>query len=296
LEKISDSEFKALISLLDDPDEEVIMHVSAKLMELGIKGVEQLEKAWETASDVLQQSRIENLIQDIQFQKLKSELTQWKNQDSHDLLLGAILVAKFRYPELDESVIYSAIDKLVQAIWLELHNGLTPLEEVHVINNVLYKLSGFIGEQEAFKDPNLAYINRVLEIRKGNSNSLGILYLILCNELNIPVYGIDLPYYFILAYVSGQYDRETAHLVSREHISFYINPVNEGIVFQHKQIDDYLQQMNVAPKNKHFVPCSNISVISALLRNLALCHEQKGDLDAAVKLRELIVLLKEVSV
>jgi regulator of sirC expression with transglutaminase-like and TPR domain len=292
LEKISDSEFKALISLLDDPDEEVIMHVSSKLMELGIKGVEQLEKAWETSSDELQQTRIENLIQDIQFQRLKAELKQWKNQDSNDLLLGAILVAKFRYPELDQSIIYTTIDKLVQAIWLELHNDLTPLEEIHVINNVLFKLSGFIGEQEAFKEPNLGYINRLLELKKGNSNSLGILYLILCKELNIPVYGIDLPYYFILAYVNGHYSDADAASKTKSDIKFYINPVNEGIVFQHKQIDDYLNQMNVTPQNQHYLPCNNVAIITALLRNLALCYEQKGDAQAGGKLRELISIIK----
>ena len=53
--KITDSEFKALISLLDDPDEEVLFHVSKRIRELGIRGVEKLETAWELAADELTQ-------------------------------------------------------------------------------------------------------------------------------------------------------------------------------------------------------------------------------------------------
>ena len=209
MKEISDNEFKALISLLDDPDEEVIMHVSNKLQELGVKGVSKLEIAWESASDLLQQTRIEQVISDIQFGTLKEELAQWKQKDANDLLLGAILIAKFQYPDLDESEIYVSIDKLVQAIWLELNNGLTSLEETHVINNVLFKLTGFKGEQDGLIEADLSYINKVLELKKGNSNSLGILYLVLCKELNIPIYAIDLPHYFVLAYIGNFYDRDS---------------------------------------------------------------------------------------
>ena len=62
MENISESEFKALISLLEDPDEVVLHHVSSRLKELGIKGVEKLENEWESAGDNLTQSRLEDLI------------------------------------------------------------------------------------------------------------------------------------------------------------------------------------------------------------------------------------------
>ncbi len=294
---ISDSEFRALISLLDDPDEEVLHHVSNRLKELGIKGVEKLESEWESAGDHLTQARIEDLIKDIQFDRLKNELINWKDKDAEDLLLGAILVAKFMYPELDESVIYATIERLTQTIWLELNNGLTPLEEVYVFNNVFYKLTGFIGEQDGFNKPELAYINKVLEVKKGNSQALGIIYLVLCNRLNLPVYGIDLPYYFILAYISKEVPFDDVTDIKKTDVSFYINPVNEGTIFQSKQIGEYLKKMNIRPKYKHYLPCDNVTIITSLIHYLFMCYEQKGEKNNALKMKELYDLfIQEVDV
>ncbi len=293
MDKITENEFRALISLLDDPDEEVIYHVSNRLKDLGIHGVEKLENAWEYTGDELRQSRLEDLINDIQFDRLKSELIKWRDKDSEDLLLGAILVAKFKYPDLDESLIYSTVDRLTQAIWLELNNGLTPLEEIHVFNNVFYKLTGYIGEQDGFSKPDLGYINKVLELKKGNSQALGILYLVLCKELNLPVFGIGLPYYFILAYVKNGFTNEDIPEIKKRDISFYINPVNEGTVFQSKQIGEYLKQMDVRPKPSHYLPYNNIEILRSLIYHIFMCYEQKGDVNHAAKMKELYDLLVE---
>ncbi|MCP4124570.1 MAG: hypothetical protein GY751_22730 [Bacteroidetes bacterium] len=286
---ISENEFDALISLLDDPDDEVLFHVSRRLKEMGIHGVEKLELAWEHAADELTQSRIEDLIRDIQFTRLRSELLKWKSKDHDDLLLGAILLAKFRYPDLDESVIYSTIERMAQSIWLELNNGLTPLEEVHVFNNVFYKLTGFIGEQENFSNPELGFINKVLEMKKGNSHALGVLYLILSQKLNLPVYGIDLPYYFILAYIKDEHGPVSE--ISKSDISFYINPVNEGTVFQAKQIGEYLKKMDIRIKRKHYLPCDNVGVLRALAHYLYLCYEQRKEVQNTAHMKELFELL-----
>ena len=290
---VTKSEFEALISLLDDPDEEVLFHVAGRIRELGIHGVEKLELAWEHASDELTQNRIEDLIRDIQFVRLKEELILWKEKDNDDLLLGAILIAKFRYPEMDESVIYTAIERLTQSIWLELNNGLTPLEEIHVFNNVFYKLTGFIGEQENFTNPELGFINKVLEMKKGNSHALSVLYLVLCHKLHLPVYGIDLPYYFILAYIKDDDVNFDLTLVSRSDISFYINPVSEGTVFQSKQIGEYLKKMEVESSRKHYLPVDNIGVIKSLINYLFLCYEQREEKMNASHMKELYGIFEE---
>lgn len=291
--KITDSEFEALIKLLDDPDEEVLFHVSKRIRQLGIKGVEKLEQAWEHAADELTQHRIEDLIKDIHMTRLQDEFQHWINEDSDDLLLGAILVARFRYPELDESVIYSTVERLTQTIWLELNNDLTALEEVHVFNNVFYKLSGFIGEQENFTDPELGFINRVLELKKGNSHALGILYLILCQKLDIPVYGIDLPYYFILAYVNSTDAECDPDGFTKDDIAFYINPVNEGTIFQSKQIAEYMKKMELPVKRHHYLPVDNLGVIRSLVHYLYLCYEQRNEAAEARHMKELLDLFED---
>lgn len=286
-EGISDSEFKALISLLDDPDEEVLFHVSRRLKDLGIHGVEKLEIAWEHAGDELTQDRIEDLIQEIQLSRLLEEIQRWRDNDSDDLLLGAILLAKFRYPELDESILISAIDALKDSIWLELNNDLTPLEEIHVFNNVFYKLTGFIGDNEDLTNPDLGFINKVLELKKGNSHALGVLYLSLCQRLHIPVYGVPLPFFFVLAYV----DDDHINQLTTKDIAFYINPVHEGTIFQKKQISEYLKKVDVSQNKRYFLPVDNVTVIASLAEYLCQCFEKRGEDSQAIAMRSIFDLL-----
>ncbi len=59
---LSENEFKALIHLLDDDDDEVTHHVWSTLIALGPSGVERLEAEWLTASDPELQRRLEDAI------------------------------------------------------------------------------------------------------------------------------------------------------------------------------------------------------------------------------------------
>ena len=86
MEQITENEFKALISLLDDPDEEVIHHVSNRLKDLGIRGVNKLEDAWEFAGDEVTQSRIEDLIKDIKVTNNSKQVNEILNKESLDLI------------------------------------------------------------------------------------------------------------------------------------------------------------------------------------------------------------------
>ena len=51
------------------------------------------------------------------------------------------------------------------------------------------------------RQPRPFLINKTLEARKGNAISNGIIYIVLCELLDIPVRAINIPRQFILAYV-----------------------------------------------------------------------------------------------
>ena len=67
MNNLSDNEFRALITLLDDNDKEVFSHVSDKLFSLGVEGIPMLESAWESSENQVIQTRLEDLINKIQF-------------------------------------------------------------------------------------------------------------------------------------------------------------------------------------------------------------------------------------
>ncbi|MFM8963974.1 MAG: HEAT repeat domain-containing protein [Sphingomonadales bacterium] len=78
---------KALVRLIDDPDELVFQQVRDELMKFGPDVVPVLEQSWEQDYyGLLFQDRIENLIHDIQFEAVKHQLNTWLQSPDKDLL------------------------------------------------------------------------------------------------------------------------------------------------------------------------------------------------------------------
>ena len=125
-----------LIQLLDDTDTEVAEHVEEQLLAYGLDAIPLLEEAWSKSFDPLLQSRIERIVHRIQLDSLKADLKIWTLNESANLLKGAILAAKYQYPDLEEKIIHEKIEKIKKDVWLELNDNLTALENVKVLNHI----------------------------------------------------------------------------------------------------------------------------------------------------------------
>jgi len=184
-------EISALFHLIDDPDEEVFSSVSDRIVSLGRAIIPNLENLWETTPDQNVQERIEMLIHKLHFRDLVEEFTEWKNGTS-ELLQGALLVSKYRYPEMNTTTTLQEMEKIRRNIWLELNSYLTPLEQVNVITGILYSYYKLKGNEVAYDFPEDFLINKVIEQKKGNAITNGILYLIICELLDIPIKAINI--------------------------------------------------------------------------------------------------------
>ncbi len=195
------SELKALISLLEDPDDEINSRVSEIIRSQGVEIIPILEKTWEQSADEKLQGKIEDLIQNIHFIYIESLLKAWVASDTHDLLEGAYIVARLQYPDLQYQYLANIIDDLKQDIWLELNPNLTALEKIRIMNHFLFNVHKFSGNVYNIYSPHNSYINQVLETKKGNPVSLSIMYICIAQKLGMPVYGINLPRNFLTAYL-----------------------------------------------------------------------------------------------
>lgn len=286
------NEIKALISLLDDPDELVFDQIRLKLESMGASIIPVLEDAWEhEAYGILFQSRVENIIHNIQFDRVKSELKNWASTPDKDLLQGMLALAKYQYPEMDIEEINRVIDKLEKDIWLEFHDGLTALEKLKVFNHILFDVHGFEGNKKHYHSPDNSFINRVLESKKGNPISLAVLYLILSKRLDLPVYGVNLPRHFILAWgdrmeLPSNKDEQDAKIL------FYINPFSGGSVFGKSDIEAFLKELKLKPNPIFFLPCSSYDIMVRTMNNLIHSYEQEGQGHKAEEIRELQRIIK----
>ena len=277
---MSNKELQALISLLDDPDDQIFDKIRGKLISFGDDIIPHLESAWESSFDNLLQNRIENIIHFLQFDTIKKELINWKNSE-RDLIEGAIIIAKYQYPDIEENEIKGFIKQLTQDIWLELNENLTALEKVKVINRIVFDAYGFYGNTKNINSPKNSYINNVIERKKGNPITLGIIYLAVCNNLNVPMYGVDIPAHFILAYAEDP-----------ANVLFYLNVFNRGTVFGTYDIDKFLEQLKLEPKDEHYNPCTNLTTIKRLVQHLIYTYDNLGYVEKKEELEELYNLLK----
>ncbi len=274
---IHDNEIHALISLLDDNDPEVFDHVAEKLLSLGPLVIDKLEDAYTTIPNALMQERIEDLIHKIQFAIVEKDLAKWVEFESADLLKGIIIVTRHQYPELDEEKLLVNISRIQKDIWIGINSYLSPLEQQNVVNQTLFSNYQFLRLQSSDDEMRYVYLNNVLESFKGNHFSLGLLYLILCQQLDLPVYGVALGTHFILArtkdYIIDFDDPEK----NKQEVLFYINPYNKGLAFSEREIGIYLKKLEIDPNEKYYLPASNKFIVKEYIQYLIKMYTKPAD-------------------
>lgn len=275
---IKESELKALVTLLEDEDEEIVTHVERKLMEIGTEVIPMLEQQWEINFNPITQRRIEDLIHTLQFELVQERLSDWKDHRSDDLLEGLWVVATYQYPDLDLEELRQEIHELYIEVWREMRDDLAPMDQVRILNNVFFDRLKYRANTKNFHSPANSMINAVLDSKKGNPISLCSLYLLVAQKLDLPIFGVNLPNLFILTYKT-------------ENTEIYINCFSKGLIFTRADIDNYLDHLNITKQELFYRPCSHIAIILRSLRNLVVSFEKLGDYH---KSDEIKVMLKRL--
>lgn len=286
---MNEKEISSLIRLLDDPDTEVFAHVEEKLATLGPPVVTLLENRWEQSFDALEQTRIENLISKIQFRQVSDDLEQWIKTGSSDLLKGLMIINRYQYPALDEQKVRDQLKDLYEQIANHRSFEIEPADYVLLINHILYEKSGFSGNTGNYHDPQNSFISQVLESRKGNPLLLACVYLLMAEKLGLPIYGINLPKHFILAYAvqPGQL------LMMGEDILFYINAFNGGQMIGRHDVISYLKQLGMSLDDRYLLPCTNLDIVTRVLHNLSTAYSKLGNGQKLNDIEYLLEIIKK---
>jgi len=284
------NEIVSLINLLDDPDENIFQHVQDKLIQIGVEAIPYLERSWEENKYTgLFQVRIETLIDTIQFNQIIADLSGWNNSEKN-ILDGWILLTKWQFPGINESIIKGKIEEIKNDIWIEIKGKQTAQEKILTFNKVFYTNYKFQGNTKNYHSPINSFIHTVLETKHGNPLSLAILYSTIAQMLHIPIYGVNLPNHFILAYVESDLRFNDFKNLNRKDILFYINAFSNGSILNEKDIHSFLKQLKIEPNESFYIPCSNKTIILRIITNLISSYQQLGN----IKKVEQLILLKEI--
>lgn len=286
-------EIQALFHLIDDPDDEVYDTVANQLLHYGKEIIPGLEHLWETTEDEDVQDRIAQLIHRVHFQDIQKELQHWADTASPELLRGAILVAKYQYPDMNIPFLLTQFDQVRRNLWLELNNYLTPIEKVNTFNGILYNYYKIQGHELSEQKPEHFFINKVLESKQGNAFTIGALYVALAELLDIPVLAVSIPRQFLLAYVDTLQHFYARGSEAMQQNSFYIDPMN-GMIYTQNDVEFYLNKIGVNPRlQEHYNTLNTVQVVHRMLTELGLCYTHHHEEERAEEIRLLLEILEQ---
>ena len=199
-----------------------------------------------------------------------------------------MLLSKFRYTDLDEEKYSMLCGKLKQNIWLEMNQNLTALEKVKVLNHIFYEVYKFRGQLPGKTGLNDYFLNTLMDTKKGSAISLGILYIAMARNMDIPLFGVDLQQHFVVAYMDDTIPAKQPGEYSEDEVLFYIAVANKGSVFTANEIDHYLAQIKAKPKPQYFLPAGNVTVIRRLINEMTEAYLKEGKHDLADQMNKLL--------
>ncbi len=299
--KVNEAEVQALISLLDDTDQEVVQQVTERLLSYGELVLPFLEDRYLSEQQATIQGKIHSIIDQIQNASLHSQLQAWAEGGGVDLFEGYFLITKFRYPELNRQTLNNLIDKIKLDAWLELSFQLSALDKIRILNRVFYDVHGFKGDSDKYHAPENSYLNKVLETHRGNPISMAMVYAIVAQRLNIPVFGVNLAQHYVLAYkdvpdlnIAGIAFQSATTLDPQGagDVLFYINAFSKGAVFSKWNIDQFLRERGLKPQAIFYEPCSNVDTLTRVCRNLIYSYERLDDHQRVEGIKSLLDVLQ----
>ena len=204
-------------------------------------------------------------------------------EDSIDLAVAALLIAKDEYPDLDIHNHLKKIDELAKRV----NNQLNSVKEksfltiIQQINMVLFEQEGFYGNIRDYYDPRNSFLNEVLNRRTGIPVTLSLVYMEIGKRLGIQFFGIGMPGHFI---VKGWYQGS----------SLLIDPFHQGRLLNEEDCQKQLREIN--GKNVQFISSyldtlNKCSILCRILVNLKMIYLKKKDFSRALNVIEKIILL-----
>ena len=276
---MSDKKRKALVALLEDPDERIYLVIKQVIKSEGERIVPILNDVLASDStSSLQRNRVTEILFSIRLAQVSLELNSWRDSSEKDLLKALLSLTKLVDPDIDESEVLRQMELLRKDVWLELNDYQTAFEQVKVLNHLFFEVHGFECVSSFDRNLDLLNIGKVIATKRGNPLVVGLIYSIIANWLELPIYGVDFPKIFILARMDENTTSFLKETDSQYGVLFYINPLGKGIVFDEQEIRTFLNQIEVTPERKHFEPTSNTTLVQRYLIAFEEACQLTGDL------------------
>ncbi len=285
------SEIKALIRLLEDPNQEVFKAVSEKLKEYGTDTLPLLEASLGLTDNETMNARLQELISELETFSFYTDFEAWVlNFENKTLVEGLFFINALFYPDTKLNDFKANFEKLRKNIWLELNDNLTGFEAIKVVNHCLYFQEYFGVEKAQIDNLSFHFPETLFFDKKSSPFAFVGVYSALSQSLNLPVRPIYMPGLLLLAY-ENESVAKLAYGNDAGNVLFYINPYDKGGFLGRKSLDYVVKKRNIEAIPKHYNSIDNLRFIYLYLEYLK--HNVTGSNALTDKVERLLEILNQ---
>ena len=263
---IPEPNLQALIALLSETQAEIVEAVRLKLIQLGREAIPALQAAASSHADpkvrveasvVLERIRLEDV------GRLWGQVAQTADPGV-DLEKGVFLLAKVPYPELNPTLYSEQLDDFANRLRPRLKAGLSPKQQLGVLNRFLFREQRFQGNWNDYFDPENSFLNRVMDRKLGIPISLSVLYLLLAQRLELNVLGAGIPGHFMVKYQDPS-------------MEIFVDPFNEGRFLSRGECIQFIIEAGYPYQAAFLEGVGSREILARMLRNLILIYVDRHE-------------------
>ena len=276
------AEIESLMFLLEDPDPFVQEQVQLRFMELGDRAVPLLDQIRVQTKDKEEKKRAKDVLHKLTFSTLKGDFAELLLEgigNRAQLERAVITLARFGHPTLRESEYVKILDHFADMIRPSLRYKRSEREKMRILMKFIFEDLNFRGDNKDYHNPANGFIDQVIERRKGLPISLSLVAMFIARRLQLPVFGVNMPIHFMLAFVGEKEEQ-------------LIDPYDQGAEVSYDQCYFFLKKNNVTPKPEHFKMASDIDILARCIRNLMHSYERNEEHDQVQELKSLLGLVE----
>jgi regulator of sirC expression with transglutaminase-like and TPR domain len=285
---MANSELSALLNLIDDPDEDVFHSITERFIGMGQEIIPILEEHQLGTHDEELIKKTNYIIDLVALSVLTNELMEWKHSEDQSAIEAALIISKFLNRSFDQENTFFEIEKIRRSIWLELNDYLTPLEEVNIINKIVFGYYKFKGIETNYSKPKDFDLSALISEKQANTFPIAALYLLISEMLGLGLKAADVPRQNLLCY----YEEEPLFDEQGSSILFFIDPLN-GQIYTHKDIENYLKKINYVPHPLQIPAVSNVRFVQKWLSELTKVEKEAEQDHRYKEIKALIEKLDE---
>ena len=276
------AEIESLIYLLDDPDPEVQNGVQNRFQELGEHAVPLLDQYKSESVKDSERQNINEIIHNITYGSLLEDFTGVIDSGvsgRRSLEEALFILARFGNPTLRAAEYRDKLDDLARQIGSDIAYTPSLNEKMRILLHFVFRELRFRGDSKNYHDPENAFLDRVIDRRKGLPIMLSVVVMSIARRLNLPFYGANMPIHFMLVYQTHNQN-------------ILVDPFDGGTIVTYDQCYYFLKKNGIEPRAEHLERAKESEILARCIRNLMHSYAKNHQEQKVADLKELLALVE----